>query len=95
LANYWLKDVIVSKEIPFSLLPPVSLVIIRIYFIKPYNHNVYCCCFSAWVRDTFCGLIYVENMIFLLTYFGNKKIEINGYAKNSFLFLLLLKAAHI
>jgi len=25
LANYWLKDVIVSKEISFSLLPPVSL----------------------------------------------------------------------
>jgi len=30
LANYWLKNAIVSKENPFSLLPPVSLVVIRI-----------------------------------------------------------------
>jgi len=25
VANYWLKDIIISKVIPFSLLPPVSL----------------------------------------------------------------------
>jgi len=25
LANYWLKNIIVSKENPFLLLPPVSL----------------------------------------------------------------------
>jgi len=29
LANYWLNDVIVSKVIPFLLLPPVSLNVIR------------------------------------------------------------------
>jgi hypothetical protein len=33
LANYWSKNVIVSKEIPFLLLPPVSLVVIRQYII--------------------------------------------------------------
>jgi len=27
LANYWLNNVIVSKVIPFLLLPPVSLVV--------------------------------------------------------------------
>ena len=31
LAIYWLNNVIVSKVIPFSLLPPVSLVVIRLY----------------------------------------------------------------
>jgi alpha-tubulin suppressor-like RCC1 family protein len=30
LANYWLKNAIISKENPFSLLPPVSLVVINI-----------------------------------------------------------------
>jgi hypothetical protein len=33
LAIYWLNNVIVSKVIPFSLLPPVSLVVIRHNFI--------------------------------------------------------------
>jgi hypothetical protein len=33
LAIYWLNNVIVSKVIPFSLLPPVSLSVIRQYII--------------------------------------------------------------
>jgi len=27
------------KEIPFSLLPPVSLVVIRLYFVQSYNRK--------------------------------------------------------
>ena len=36
--NYWLNNVIVLKVIPFSLLPPVSLVVIR--FISLFNFYI-------------------------------------------------------
>jgi len=40
LANYWLKKVIISKVIPFLLLPPVSLYVIRFNFIQSYNQKL-------------------------------------------------------
>jgi hypothetical protein len=37
LANYWLKNVLISKDIPFSLLPTVSLSVIR---FTSFNHII-------------------------------------------------------
>jgi hypothetical protein len=36
---YWLKNVIVSKEIPSTLLPLVSLNVIRCMFIHSFNQK--------------------------------------------------------
>jgi len=68
LAKYWLKDVIVSKVIPSSLLPPVSLVVICHYFIFAHwqmSQSPAIECVTNWAMESVANCLFLKGLILL------------------------------